>query len=787
MTDVELVGNARVAADLAAAGFSVFPCHAGGEQAKRPMPGVFWRSASTSDRTKVARWWQRWPEAAIGLDLAKSGIIVIDADRHGEDDGVAAIAELMHQHQFDPNDAPVVGTPNAGTHFYFRQPHGGSLGNGRGSLPAGIDVRGAGGYVIAPGTVMADGRRYEIFGSLADAPVLPLWLVDIIVTKPATSVPLPERKFTPAGGGDFYQNVNQRAMEGLSLWVPTLFGPAARTYHGNGYRVSSRALGRNLEEDLSITPQGIVDFGVHDLGDARDGKRTPIDLAIEYGRGDNAKSAAFWLCGQMGVSASAMGWEDAVEYQTVSTEDYEASARLLAGMSKVTTSKASIPAGFSSETGEEVITSIDMVGGAADQFDLPDAMMRPGGVVGELADWICEWTAEPIRIHALGAALVIVGTLLGRKVYTKTRPSCTALYIGAIAPSGMGKQHPMDCIRLALDEVCGNGSMHMGWNVSLPAIVVALQHQASKVMVADEFADKLIGLRSKNASTSQTAISEGLRSLWGTNTGTYSPDVSLNRGDHKIMRPALSFYGASTIKDFARSLVSKDVTNGLFNRFLLLPRFGEVTKGQERDGVMSLPQALKERLQWLNQCLPPMQLTLAQRGDGYPTPLLVPFSADAEAMNEANKALQSDMLRASDQDDALMLYGRFAEQIKRVATIVACGRSANDLASVEVGAADMTFAGNLVRYSIDQFITTVRRDMVESWVQAQHKLVLGIVRAAGEISRNELIRRVDGRIKGRDVEEIIKTLLAGENIHGLRVEPGARGGRPKEIYRYLRD
>jgi hypothetical protein len=46
---------------------------------------------------------------------------------------------------------------------------------------------------------------------------------------------------------------------------------------------------------------------------------------------------------------------------------------------------------------------------------------------------------------------------------------------------------------------------------------------------------------------------------------------------------------------------------------------------------------------------------------------------------------------------------------------------------------------------------------------------------------------VDGRSKGRDVEELIKTLLAGENIAGLRVEPGAKGGRPKEVYRFLGD
>lgn len=767
MNDVELIGNARVAADLAAAGFSVFPCHAGGDQAKRPMPGVFWRSASTSDRLKVERWWQRWPDAAIGLDLAKSGLIVIDADRHGQDDGVAAIAELMHRHQFDPNDAPVVGTPNAGTHFWFRQPPGQSLGNGRGSLPPGIDVRGAGGYVIAPGTVMADGRRYEVFGSIAEAPVLPDWLVSLI----AAPERVVERVLVPASDAPTDDRIRAYVDRAIEEELDAVRS-APRGQRNHQLNRSAFSLGQLVgagwigEATVSAMLENAAD------GLAKDDGPVSVRKTIRSGLKSGARDPR-----QMPES----------DYEIVSADDYAASARLLAGMSKEVNRKASVPAGFNPETGAEEIDPSGQIGGAVDQFDLPDSALHPAGVVGEIVDWICDWTAEPIRIHALGAALVIVGTLLGRKVYTRSRPTSTALYIGAIAPSGMGKQHPQDCIRLALDEVCGNGSMHMGWNVSLPAIVVALQHQASKVMIADEFADKLIGLRSKNATTSQSAISEGLRSLWGTNTGTYSPDVSLNRGDHKIMRPVMSFYGASTNKDFSRSLVSKDVTNGLFNRFLLLPRYGAVEKRPEVDGLISLPEKLKERLQWLHQCLPPMQMTLAQRGDGYPTPLLLPFSAEAEAMNEANKALQSSMLLASEQDDVLMLYGRYAEQIKRVATIVACGRMAHALVSVEITGADMQFAETIVRYSIDQFITIVRRDMVESWVQAQHKLVLGIIRTAGEISRNELIRRIDGRIKGRDVEELIKTLLAGENIAGLRVEPGARGGRPKEVYRYLRD
>ena len=54
----------------------------------------------------------------------------------------------------------MVKTPNNGLHLYFRQPPGEPLGNGRGSLPAGCDVRGVGGFVIGPGAVLPDGRGW---------------------------------------------------------------------------------------------------------------------------------------------------------------------------------------------------------------------------------------------------------------------------------------------------------------------------------------------------------------------------------------------------------------------------------------------------------------------------------------------------------------------------------------------------------------------------------------------------------------------------------------------------
>ena len=46
-------------------------------------------------------------------------------------------------------------------------------------------------------------------------------------------------------------------------------------------------------------------------------------------------------------------------------------------------------------------------------------------------------------------------------------------------------------------------------------------------------------------------------------------------------------------------------------------------------------------------------------------------------------------------------------------------------------------------------------------MQAQHKLVLGIVRAAGTVSKSDLIKKVDGRIQRKPLAEIIASLVEG--------------------------
>ena len=101
------------------------------------------------------------------------------------------------------------------------------------------------------------------------------------------------------GAASFFRAVNDAALSNLAAWVPELL-PAARPYHA-GYRISSRDLGRDLEEDLSILPAGIRDFG-------EEITKTAIDLTLEHGPATTATEAALWLCASLAIDPAALGW-----------------------------------------------------------------------------------------------------------------------------------------------------------------------------------------------------------------------------------------------------------------------------------------------------------------------------------------------------------------------------------------------------------------------------------------------------------------------------------------------
>ena len=60
-----------------------------------------------------------------------------------------AVAVIRDEHDIEVEDTCVVATPSGGCHYYYRAA-GQRVTCSAGKLAAGIDVRGEGGYVVAP-------------------------------------------------------------------------------------------------------------------------------------------------------------------------------------------------------------------------------------------------------------------------------------------------------------------------------------------------------------------------------------------------------------------------------------------------------------------------------------------------------------------------------------------------------------------------------------------------------------------------------------------------------------
>ena len=79
-----------VALKYAASDIPIFPCGLD----KRPLLAGWLTNASTDEGT-IRRWWEKWPDALIGLPLKRLGLIVIDADRHKDnEDGIEALRAI---------------------------------------------------------------------------------------------------------------------------------------------------------------------------------------------------------------------------------------------------------------------------------------------------------------------------------------------------------------------------------------------------------------------------------------------------------------------------------------------------------------------------------------------------------------------------------------------------------------------------------------------------------------------------------------------------------------------
>ncbi len=146
----ELASLRDAACSYLARGWSVIP-------RSGKMPLFAWKEfqARRATRSEVASWFagdKRAPSGVAVVTGLLSGVVVVDCDTTSD--------ASFWQATF-PASPLIVATGGGGVHLYYAMPASGEVRNRAGVLGRKIDVRGEGGYAVAPPSRHPNGGRYE--------------------------------------------------------------------------------------------------------------------------------------------------------------------------------------------------------------------------------------------------------------------------------------------------------------------------------------------------------------------------------------------------------------------------------------------------------------------------------------------------------------------------------------------------------------------------------------------------------------------------------------------------
>ena len=505
-----------------------------------------------------------------------------------------------------------------------------------------------------------------------------------------------------------HRQLNEAALANLAAWVPAL--PLFRCRKTRlGYQAvpTWRPSSRKLPDDkrscnLSIHPDGIRDFGTGQ-------GLTPLDLVMRTLDCDIERA--------FGFLGDRLGW-------TTPTVTLKAEAESAAEAEAEPPQEPLLP-----------------------YTNVP-------GVVGDIVDWIVATARRPNRVLALGAAITVVGTLIGRRVAGPTR-SATHLYVVGIGATGGGKQHILDsAIRLLK---AGGAAGHIGPAkfFSLSAMIELLSYKPVALCPQDEIGVFLKAITSRRASSHEAAVSQILRSLWGVSFATMPTPAWAERRMSLISCPAISVLGMSTPEEFHSALQGESVNNGFLNRFLALRSNLRIADTTPVNLATEVPASLREALRALHLWSGPQSLLQINDPAVEYVPDVLPWASDEASA--VYRDLVAEIERRTDEQPHIVPYvARCGEIAIRLATILAAGRWGH---GATVDAADMEWAAG-VAWSAGQAMA----DAIVDWMPDTERGVfadklLEVIRRRGEVTVRDIQTTIRGRLRSAEIKDILRQLI----------------------------
>ena len=668
---------------------------------KRPLSAHGVKDATTDEAT-IRRWWTERPDANIGLACGE--FVVVDVDD---------LAEWGDK----TIDTYTVRTGSGKLHYYCSP--GGNPKTRR--LSKGIEVRGAGAYVVAPPSIHPSGGRYEV---IADAPLadFPAWL-------------------TPAGN-----------LAGLVDPTATPTAPRERPDALTRFRLYAENL------DPAISGQG--------------GHAATLRFACECFRFGLTESEAWGELCDYSARRCSPPWSEK-ELRHKLKEGRKLVDQAGAFGSKL--EEGSDPDSLSPVTVESEPEPDE----PADKF--PVDLLNPPGVISELCRWINDTAYKPQPVLSLAASLAFWGAVVGRRVRTPTNLR-TNLYCLGIAESGSGKDHARQQLKRVAYE-CGLFRELIGGEevASDAAVMRVVGEFPATFFPLDEIGHFLSQANSKFAAAHMKNIAPTFTKLFTSAGSIYAGKEYGGRDRQDIWYPNVCLYGSTVPNRLYDGLTTGDVKDGFVGRLLCF--FSDDEDPIERDDIeyLPVPESIKIAVkEWHGRWL---KLPLANQmsPDQDRQPIMVEFDTEATSIiREFRRACREEKAKCRNGSGMDVLWSRCVEHASKVALVLATACEF-ELPTITASLAD--YAVRLVDFLTRRMISVVSENVTDTEHGRIVNRLRKIIRAGGRtgIAKRD-VTRMTQELNSRQRDEAIRQLRETGEIEAIEQDTKTKG-RKAVVYR----
>lgn len=669
--------------------------------------------AGSTDPDTIRQLFTPRKNANIGLVTGPiSGIFVLDVDGTEGESSLSNYPKLPHT---------LTSTTGRGFHYFFRYPDK-KVFTRAGKFAAGLDVRGEGGYIVAPPSVHSTGTIYQFLDDTAPIADAPDWLLDIVCRPPAertyTAPTSPTDKLTTDEIRELLSFIDADC--GYDDWIHIGMG-----LHDEGYGLS-----------------------VWDEWSKRGAKYT-AGCTIPHWKSFRPNSGISF--GTVIHMAALNGWKPK-EITTMSLDDHPAREFIL----RV-------------QRGEFAVRA-DTIAAPSNTSQLFNPL-KIEGLIGDTVREIVNTSQKPQPELALLNTLAALGAIFGRR-YASPMDTRTNLYTVGIAVTAAGKDHSRRFIKRLMADANLDTFLGEDTIISGAGLLTSITKKPTQVMHLDEFGMLLEAITDQRGAAHMKAVSKVITEMYSSSSGIFVGGQYADRKTDtvRIPSPNLCIYGTTTPEKYAAALSRSAISSGELNRFIVIRP--EIDRPQRRRYMGSAAPSSELISQWRDLIdHPPINHSTF-------TPDIITVQWSGLDDRVWDMGLYEDS-QIENNPSTGALWGRYRENVIKVAMILAIAR--NTVVPI-ISSSDFDTAEAIIYQAILFASDLATNHMADSEHERDCQDVIAAIRKYPSCTRTQLYRATQ-RMDSKQRDNAIKSLLEQERISIEKITENTF--KPITIYRVV--